>query len=52
MERLRKLTQKTDSEIIEDAIAHLLGSLERDLPTYITAPSDRVKSHKRGGDAA
>jgi hypothetical protein len=52
LERLGKILEKSDTAIIEDAIAHLLGTLERDEPIRLTAPSDVPNRHKRGGDAA
>ncbi len=56
LERLNKLARrlpsKSDTAILEDAIAHLLGTLERDQPTWMTAPSDSQKGHKRPPDAA
>lgn len=44
----------SDTAIIEAAIAHLLGTLEREQPVWLTSPGDLQKSHKRGsgGDAA
>jgi hypothetical protein len=47
LERLRGLMDKTEAEILEDAVAHLLGTLERDQPIWPTAPSDRQTRHKR-----
>lgn len=52
LERLGKMVEKSDTAIIEDAIAHLLGTLERDEPIRMTAPSDDPKRHKRPPDAA
>ena len=49
LERLSDILEKTDTAIIEEAIAHLLGTLERDQPVWLTSPP---KGHKRGGDAA
>jgi hypothetical protein len=50
-ERLKKLGEKleskTETQILEDAVAHLLSTLDRDLPVYMTAPSDGAKRHKR-----
>lgn len=55
-ERLDKLGAilpgKSETAILEDAVAHLLGSLERDEPVRMTAPSDSQKRHKRPPDAA
>lgn len=42
-----RLGSKTDTEIVSIGIAHLLGSLERDNPIWMTAPSDTQKGHKR-----
>ena len=55
LERINKLSNrlagKTDTEIIKDSLAHFLGTIERDLPVYVTAPSEVQKSkpadHKR-----
>ena len=52
VERLNKLgailPTKTDTAIIEDAVAHLLATLESDDPrVHIIAPSDAQKTHKR-----
>jgi hypothetical protein len=57
VDRLEKLgvilPTKTDTAIIEDAVAHLLATLESDDPrVHITAPSDARKGHKRPPDAA
>jgi hypothetical protein len=57
VDRLRKLgailPTKTDTAIIEDAVAHLLATLESDDPrVHITAPSDTRKGHKTPRDAA
>jgi hypothetical protein len=56
IQRLNKLSNrlgaKTETDILEDAIAHLLGSLERDQPVWMTAPSEVLKSHKRSGNVA
>jgi hypothetical protein len=52
LERLSDLTEKTDTSIIEDAIAHLLGTLERDQPIFLTSPQDPRKGHKGPRDAA
>jgi hypothetical protein len=56
VERLNKLSNrlgnKTETQIITDAIGHLLGSLERDQPIWMTAPSESQKSHKRPSNAA
>lgn len=52
LERLSKMLDKSDTAIIEDAIAHLLGTLERDEPVRMTAPSDAAKRHKSPRDAA
>jgi len=52
LDRLARLTEKSDTAIIEDAIAHLLGTLDRDQPVFLTSPRDSEKGHKRGGDAA
>ena len=52
LEVLHDVLGKTESEILEDAVAHLLGTLERDQPVWLTAPSDRGKRHKRPPDAA
>lgn len=52
MERLADILEKSDTAIIEDAIANMLGTLERDNPVYLTNPGDIRKTHKRGGDAA
>jgi hypothetical protein len=48
LERLAELMEKSDTQIIEDAIAHLLGTLERDQPLWATRPGDVKSSHKRG----
>lgn len=50
--RLRALLEKSDADILEDAIDHLLGTLERDQPVWKTAPSDSRKGHKPPRDAA
>jgi predicted transcriptional regulator len=50
--RLADLMEKSDTAIIEDAIAHLLGSLERDQSLWATRPGDIKKTHKRPPDAA
>jgi len=47
LEKLADLLEKSDTQIIEDAIAHLLGTLERDQPLWATSPGDDKKSHKR-----
>jgi predicted DNA-binding protein len=52
LERLAAITEKSDTAIIEDAIAHLLGTLERDNPIYLTSPKDVQKGHKSPRDAA
>jgi len=52
LERLSRILDKSDTAIIEDAIAHLLGTLERDEPIRMTAPSDTSKAHKSPRDAA
>jgi hypothetical protein len=52
LERLAAITEKSDTAIIEDAIAHLLGTLERDNPIYLTSPRDIGKTHKNPRDAA
>ena len=52
LERLSDITEKSDTAIIEEAIAHLLGTLERDQPVWLTSPRDAEKTHKRGPDAA
>lgn len=52
LERLSDLLEKSDTAILEDAIAHMIGTLERDQPVWLTAPSDGRKHHKRGSDDA
>jgi hypothetical protein len=57
VDRLEKLgiilPTKTDTAIIEDAVAHLLATLESTDPrVHITAPSDVQKRHKSPKDAA
>jgi hypothetical protein len=56
LERLNKLAGrlggKTETQIIIDAVAHFLGSIERDQPVWVTSPSEGQKSHKRRPDAA
>lgn len=47
LERLGRLLEKSDTQIIEDAIAHLLGTLERDHPVFLTSPGDTQKGPKR-----
>lgn len=47
MERLAALLEKTDTQILEEAVAHLLGTLERDQPVWMTSPKDREEGHKR-----
>jgi hypothetical protein len=47
LERLADILEKSDTAIIEDAIAHLLGTLERDNPVYLTSPRGTEKTHKR-----
>lgn len=47
LERLGDILEKSDTQIIEDAIAHLLGTLERDMPTWQTSPRETEKTHKR-----
>lgn len=47
LERLSGLLEKTDTQIIEEAIAHLLGTLERDQPVWMTSPPGDEKTHKR-----
>jgi len=52
LERLADMLEKSDTAIIEEAIAHLLGTLERDQPVWLTSPPKGRDGHKRGGDAA
>ncbi len=52
LDRLGDITEKSVTAILEDAVAHLLGTLERDLPVYLTSPRDSEKRHKRPPDAA
>jgi hypothetical protein len=52
LQRLSRILDKSDTAIIEDAVAHLLGTLERDEPVRMTSPSDDPKRHKRPPDAA
>lgn len=52
LQRLADLLEKSDTAILEDAIAHLLGTLDRDEPIYLTSPNDRQKRHKPPRDAA
>jgi len=46
--KLQKILEKDDTAIIEDAISHLLYSLERDQPVWFTPP----KKPQGGTDAA
>lgn len=43
IERLGELLQKSDTQILEDAIAHLLGTVDRDQPVWVTSPHDRKR---------
>jgi hypothetical protein len=55
MERLNKLAGrlgKTETEIVSAGVAHLLGTLERDQPIWMTAPSEGQKSHKKRSNAS
>lgn len=55
IQRLNKLANrlgKTETEIVSTGVAHLLGSLERDQPLWMTAPSEGTRSHKRPSNAA
>lgn len=54
LERLNKLANrlqgKNETDIVRDAVAHFLGTLERDQPLWMTAPSEAQKanaSHKK-----
>lgn len=47
IKRLAELLEKSDTQIIEDAIAHLLGTLERDQPLWAISPEDLKKLHKK-----
>lgn len=53
--RLRAMaesTDRSDAEILEIAIAHLLGTLDRDQPVWMTGTKPLPKTHKRPPDAA
>jgi predicted transcriptional regulator len=52
LERLADIMEKSDTAIIEEAIAHLLGTLERDQAVWMTSPKDAQKGHKNPRDAA
>lgn len=55
IQRLNKLTGRlgmTETETVSRGIAHLLGSIERDQPLWMTAPSEAQKSHKRSSSGA
>lgn len=52
MNKLTGRLGKTETEIVSVGVAHLLGSLERDQPIWMTAPSEAQKSHKRASGAA
>ena len=47
LERLADILEKNDTAILEDAIAHLLGTIDRDLPVYLTSLMDKRKGPKR-----
>lgn len=47
LERLADILEKSDTGILEDAIAHLLGTIDRDLPVYLTSLMDKRKGPKR-----
>ena len=51
-ERLAELLQLSDTAILENAIAHLLGTIERNQPVWLTSPTDLNKRHKTPRDAA
>ena len=46
------LQSKTETQILEDAIVHLLATLDREEKVSLIAPSDSQKRHKRPPDAA
>jgi len=52
LERLNKLSNrlagKGETEIVRDALGHLLGSLERDQAVWMTAPSEVQKANPSG----
>lgn len=52
LEELRGLTGKSEAEIIDDAVAHLLGTLEHDEKIWPARPAERRKGHKRPPDHA
>lgn len=52
MARLADLLEKSDTAILEDAIAHLLGTLERDQPVWQITPAELRKRPKSPRDAA
>jgi hypothetical protein len=54
LEKLRELAPgKSDTELVQDAVAHLLGTLESDDPRIFThVPSEGRKRHKDPHDAA
>ncbi len=47
LEKLADILEKSDTAIIEEAIAHLLGTLERDQPVWLTSPPKAVPKHPR-----
>lgn len=44
---LKELTQKTEVEIIEDAVAHLLGALEHEEKIWPARRTEARNRHKR-----
>ena len=49
LKQLAEQQDKSDAEILEIAIAHLLGTLDRDQPVFLTSSK---KTHKSPRDAA
>jgi hypothetical protein len=52
LKQLAEQQDKSDAEILEIAIAHLLGTLDRDQPVWMTGTKPVPKGHKRPPDAA
>lgn len=50
--RIRDLTGKSDAEILQDAVAHMLSSLEQEQPINLIVPSERKEGRRPPRDAA